>query len=199
MQVEDEILRKLESGGAARGGIVILPGGGVEYIQLNASDPWTEVDGERSSAKTQHPLFSDRAVCQALTLLVDRSSVETFVYGRTGTATGNFINKPQRFVSKNTIWEFNVGKANQLLDAAGWKRGSDGIRTKDGKRLKLVYHSRSTGRARRRRQLSSKPARRPGSTSKSRRRRLRSISLPTWRIQIFRRSSPLISKCPRRL
>ena len=58
---------------------------------------------------------------------------------------------------------------------------------------------RSTGRARRPRQLSSKPARRPGSTSKSRRRRLRSISLPTWRIQIFRRSSPLISKCPRRL
>ena len=145
MQVEDEILRRLESGGAATGGIVILPGGAVEYIQLNATDPWTEVDGERSSAKTQHPLFSDRVVCQALTLLVDRRSVETFIYGRTGTATGNFINNPQRFVSKNTTWEFNIEKANQLLEAAGWQRGSDGIRTKDGKQLKLVYHTSING------------------------------------------------------
>src|SRR5271169_6527372 len=141
MQVEDEILRRLESGAAATGGIVILPGGAVEYIQLNATDPWTEVDGERSSAKTQHPLFSDQAVRQALTLLVDRSSVEAFIYGRTGTATGNFINNPQRFVSKNTSWEFNIEKANQLLEDAGWRRGSDGIRTKDGKPLKLVYHT----------------------------------------------------------
>ena len=56
-------------------------------------------------------------------------------------ATGNFINNPQRFVSKNTKWEFNVDKASQLLEAAGWKRGPDGTRTKDGKRLKLVFQT----------------------------------------------------------
>ncbi len=38
-------------------------------------------------------------------------------------------------------WEFNVDKANALLDAAGWKRGSDGIRAKDGKRLKILYQT----------------------------------------------------------
>ena len=38
-------------------------------------------------------------------------------------------------------WEFNVDKANQLLDAAGWKRGADGIRAKDGKRLKMLYQT----------------------------------------------------------
>ena len=38
-------------------------------------------------------------------------------------------------------WEFNVDKANQILDAAGWKRGADGIRAKDGKRLKFVYQT----------------------------------------------------------
>ena len=38
-------------------------------------------------------------------------------------------------------WEFNVDKANQLLEAAGWKRGGDGIRAKDGKRLKLLYQT----------------------------------------------------------
>jgi peptide/nickel transport system substrate-binding protein len=145
MQVEDEILRRLEAGDAARGGIAILQGGSVEHIQLNATDPWTEVDGERSSARTQHPLFSDPAVRRALALLVDRKSVETFIYGRTGTATGNFVNNPPRFVSSDTTWEFNIEKANQLLDQAGWPRGSDGIRSKDGKPLRLVYHTSING------------------------------------------------------
>jgi peptide/nickel transport system substrate-binding protein len=54
---------------------------------------------------------------------------------------GNFINSPERFVSKNTIWEFNVEKANQLLDEGGWKRGPDGIRAKGGKKLKLVFQT----------------------------------------------------------
>ena len=141
LQVEDEILLRLESGGSAKGRVEIVPGGNIEHIQLNSTDPWTEVDGERSSAKTRHPLFSDRAVREALGLLVDRASVEKHIYGRTGIATGNFINNPQRFVSKNTGWEFNIDKANQLLDQAGWQRGSDGIRAKDGKKLKLVFQT----------------------------------------------------------
>jgi peptide/nickel transport system substrate-binding protein len=33
---------------------------------------------------------------------------------------------------------FNVAKANALLDAAGWKRGPDGIRAKNGVKLTLV-------------------------------------------------------------
>ncbi len=74
-------------------------------------------------------------------LLVDRESVEKHIYGRTGVATGNFVNNPPRFVSKNTHWEFNLDKANQLLEQAGWKRGSDGIRAKDGKKLKLVFQT----------------------------------------------------------
>ncbi len=141
MQVEDEILIRLENGGNARGRVEIVPGGNIEHIELNSTDPWTEVEGERSSIKTKHPLFSDPAVRQALALLVDRASVETHIYGRTGVATGNFINNPHRFVSKNTKWEFNVGKANQLLDEAGWQRGPDGIRGKDGKKLKLVFQT----------------------------------------------------------
>ena len=141
LQVEDEILRRLENSPGAVGRIEIVSGGSVEHIELNSSDPWTEVDGERSSIKTKHPLFSDPAVRRALKLLVDRDAVEKYIYGRTGIATGNFINNPQRFVSKNTHWEFNIDKANQILEEAGWKRGADGVRTKDGKRLKLVYQT----------------------------------------------------------
>jgi peptide/nickel transport system substrate-binding protein len=38
-------------------------------------------------------------------------------------------------------WEFNVDKANALFDQAGWKRGADGFRAKEGKRLKIVYQT----------------------------------------------------------
>jgi peptide/nickel transport system substrate-binding protein len=141
MQVEDEILLKLENSGAAKGRVDIVSGGWIEHIKLNCADPWTEVDGERSNPKTKHPLLGDPAVRRALSLLVDRASVQAHIYGRTGTATGNFINAPGRFVSKNTSWEFNVDKASQLLEESGWKRGPDGIRAKDGKKLKLVFQT----------------------------------------------------------
>jgi len=141
MQVEDEILVRLENAGNARGRAEIVLSRAMEHIQMNFADPWTEVDGERSSPKTKHPFLSDPAVRQALRLLVDRASVEKHIYGRTGVATGNFLNNPERFVSKNTKWEFNVDKANQLLEEAGWKRGPDGVRAKDGKKLKLVYQT----------------------------------------------------------
>jgi peptide/nickel transport system substrate-binding protein len=139
LQVEDEILSRLEKGGKGR--VVFSKGGGIEHIQLNTTDPWTEVDGERSSIKTKHPTLSDPAVRQALALLVDRDSVEKHIYGRTGVATANFINNPERFASKTTKYEFNIDKANALLDKAGWKPGADGVREKDGKRLRFVYQT----------------------------------------------------------
>jgi len=139
MQVEDEILKRLEAGG--RGHVEISPGGDIEHLQLNTTDPWKEVDGERASIKTKHPILSDTAVRNALALLVDRQSVQKFIYGRAGVATPNFLNNPPRYHSKNLPMEFNIEKANQLLDAGGWKRGSDGIRAKDGKRLHFVYQT----------------------------------------------------------
>jgi len=139
LQVEDEILQRLEKGG--RGHATFDPGGNIEYIMLNTTDPWTEVDGERSSTQTKHPLLSDPAVRQVLALLVDRKSVQDYIYGRTGIATGNFLNNPQKYRSKNTKWEFNVERANQILDGAGWKRGPDGVRVKEGKKLSFVYQT----------------------------------------------------------
>jgi peptide/nickel transport system substrate-binding protein len=139
MQVEDELLKRLEDGG--KGHVSIIQGGSLEEILLNNTDPWKEVDGERSSLKTTHPFLTDPTVRQALNLLVDRLSVEKFIYGRTGKATANFINNPPQFVSKNTSYEFNIAKAAERLDKAGWKPGADGIREKDGIRLKIVFQT----------------------------------------------------------
>jgi peptide/nickel transport system substrate-binding protein len=139
MQVEDEILKRLEAGG--KGQVVIVPSGNIEHIELNNTDPNKVVDGERSSIKTKHPFLTDPAVRAALNVLVDKASVHKYIYGRTGIDTANFINAPDKFVSKNTHYEFDIAKAIKLLDDAGWKPGADGVREKDGVKLHAVFQS----------------------------------------------------------
>jgi peptide/nickel transport system substrate-binding protein len=139
LQVADEILKRLEQGGKGR--VEMATGGAVEHIQCNSTDPWKEVEGERSSAKSVHPFLTDPAVRQALGLLVDRAGIHEQIYGRLGQSTANILNGPTRYRSPNTRWEFSIDKANQILDAGGWKRAGDGIRSKDGRRLKLVYQT----------------------------------------------------------
>jgi len=139
LQVEDEILKRLEASNKAK--VNIVPGGNIEFILLNYTDPWTEVDGERASANSHHPAFQDRSVREAMGLLVDRKGVQDFIYGRTGVATANFLNNPSRFASKNLTFDFNIDNANQVLEAGGWKKGADGIRAKGNVKLKFVYQT----------------------------------------------------------
>ena len=160
LQVEDELLIRLEQGG--KGKTSIVPGGNIEFIQLNMTDPWTETDGERSHPKSKHPILSEFAVRQAISLCVDRDGVQKFIYGRTGIATANFLNNPQRFVSKNTKFEFNPDKAAQVLEAAGWKKGADGIREKGGKKLKLVFQTSINGPRQKTQQIIKQAAQKAG-------------------------------------
>ena len=139
MQVEDEVLKKMEANG--RGKVHFTAGGQVEFISLNQADPWTEVNGERASPDSRHPILSSPAVREAISLLVDRNAIQQFVYGRGGVVTANFLNNPARFNSTHLEWEFNPDKAGALLEGAGWKRAADGIRAKDGKKLKLVFQT----------------------------------------------------------
>jgi len=139
LQVEDEILKRMESG--SKGRVVMSPGGTMEFIMLNFTDPGAEVDGERSHASTRHPLFKDPAVRQAVNLCVDRQGIVDFIYGRTGVATPNIVHNPARFRSNNLRPEFNPDKAAALLEGAGWKKGRGGIREKDGRALKLVFQT----------------------------------------------------------
>ena len=137
--VEDEVLKRLEAGGKGR--VNFAASGATEAIYLNCSDPNVDVNGERSHHSTRHPAFSDPAVRQAMGLLVDRSAVQEFIFGRAGMATPNFVNFPVRYRSGNRKAEFSVEKANALLEGAGWKRGADGVREKGGKKLKFLYQT----------------------------------------------------------
>jgi peptide/nickel transport system substrate-binding protein len=80
--IEDDVLQRLEQGG--KGKVAIAFGGRITHVQLNQSDPWTEVDGERSSVKSVHPFLTDPAVKGALALLVDRAGIQEQILGRLG-------------------------------------------------------------------------------------------------------------------
>ena len=139
LQIEDDVLQRMEDAG--RGRVNIATGGDVEYMMLNHADPWTEVNGERSSPASKHPFLLDPAVRTALAHLVDRNSAQKYVYGRAGVATPNFLNNPAHYQSSRKGEAFDVARANALLDAAGWARGRDGVRAKNGQRLKMVFQT----------------------------------------------------------
>jgi peptide/nickel transport system substrate-binding protein len=143
LQVEDDVLQRLERGGKGR--VVTTFGGTIEHVLVNQTDPRREVDGERSSAKSVHPFLTDPAVRTALRLLIDRGGIHEQIYGRAGRVTGVYLNAPARFRSPQGEWEFNVDKASQALEAAGWRRGSDGIRARDGVRLKVLIQTSING------------------------------------------------------
>ncbi len=128
-----------------KGEAVTLPSSQFERLNINFADPNKEVDGARSEPSTKHPFFSDPKVRQALAMSVDRKPIAEQLYGAYGKATCNVLNAPPDYVSPNTdkldVCKFDLAKAEQLLDEAGWKKGADGIRAKDGQRLKILFQT----------------------------------------------------------
>jgi peptide/nickel transport system substrate-binding protein len=140
LQVEAQVLNQLLQAG--KGELVTSAGGGVEQLFFNQADPTKEVDGERSSTKSTHPFLTDQRVRQAMALAIDRENIARQLYGQTGEATSNVLTIPSNLISKNTAIEFNLDKANQILDQAGYARGSDGVRVAPGGvRMHVVFQT----------------------------------------------------------
>jgi len=137
MQVEWPVLEHML--GAGKGGLLAAPGGGVEALYLNQTDPNKDVGGQRSSLKAPHPFLTDLKVRQALTLASDRATMSKELYGDTGDASPNLLTTPRKYWSKNTKMTFSVEQANRLLDEAGYTRGPDGVRQKNGVKLQVTY------------------------------------------------------------
>jgi len=142
LQVEAQVLQEIMAGG--KGDLVSAPGSGTEQMFFNFADNTKETNGERGAPGTQHPLFKDIKVRQAMTLAIDRMTIVKQLYGDglLGNPTSNILNTPSNLASKNTKAELNIDQANKILDEAGYKRGGDGIRmTPDGVRMKVVFQT----------------------------------------------------------
>ncbi|HYM95889.1 MAG TPA: ABC transporter substrate-binding protein [Candidatus Sulfotelmatobacter sp.] len=88
-------------------------------------------------------LFAQKEVRQALVYALDRQSwVQAIYFGHASVATS--VEPPTSWAFKakpQVVYTFDKAKANSLLDAAGWVKGSDGIRAKDGLPLKFEMHT----------------------------------------------------------
>ncbi|QQE76299.1 ABC transporter substrate-binding protein [Brevibacillus composti] len=90
----------------------------------------------------KNPKFQDKRVRQALMYGLNREEV-VYAYSQ---GYANVIDVPQSKLSwsypdesKITKYEYNLEKAKQLLDEAGWKLESDGYRYKDGKKFTIQF------------------------------------------------------------
>ncbi|MDH6502669.1 ABC transporter substrate-binding protein [Streptomyces sp. SAI-149] len=85
------------------------------------------------------PLLKDTKVRQAILAAIDRKQIADTVFP-TGTqpATSVLAHTTPDYTDLSTDLSFDSAKAKSLLDGAGWKEGSDGIRVKDGKKLRLT-------------------------------------------------------------
>jgi len=138
LQVSWDELEAMEKAG--QGVILVTQGGSQEHIQLNYTDPNVEIDGERASLKAPHPFFTDLRVRQAFALAMNKKLIVDQLYGKTGEVAHVYYYTPKKYVP-DVQQEYNLDKANRLLDEAGWRRGPDGVRTKDGKRMKVLFQT----------------------------------------------------------
>lgn len=142
LQVEPEILTQLEKGG--KGKVVSAFGAAMERIELNQYNPDPALGDIRSTAEAgPHPFNTDPAVAKALSLAIDRNIVVEAGYGQAGRPTCNNVAAPDIYASTTNDWCLtqDIDEANRLLDEAGWVRGSDGIREKDGVRLSILFQT----------------------------------------------------------
>lgn len=94
------------------------------------------------------PYLKDKKVRQALIYGLDRKKyVDTALKGY-GTVANVPIHPTSWAYTEEGVnkYEYDKEKAKKLLDEAGWKVGSDGIREKDGQKLKLSYFGPSSAK-----------------------------------------------------
>ncbi|WP_209426643.1 peptide ABC transporter substrate-binding protein [Pararhodobacter sp. SW119] len=142
LQLAPEVIAQMEAGG--RGELLVDFGPLMERIEINFTDPSPDLpDDERGTRMHPHPILTDIRVREALSRAIDRELLTEIGYGPTGRPACNFIVAPPAMVSPNNddCLVQDIDRANALLDEAGWERGSDGIRVKDGERLELLFQT----------------------------------------------------------
>ena len=141
LQVEPEILSQMAAAG--KGKVVSSFGTSVERLMVQSTDPSASLGDERGTAAHPHPFLTDAAVRRALSLAIDRQILVDAGYGAAGQVTCNVLPAPAIYASTANDWckTQDIAAANKLLDDAGWARGSDGVRAKNGVRLSILYQT----------------------------------------------------------
>ena len=108
--------------------VTSVPSPAVETLAFNLMRP---------GSADPHPVLGDVAVRRALVLATPKALiVDKLLYGRTRAGSSEI---PIGWAARSDLTQesYDPVLAAKLLDDAGWRRGADGIRAKDGTRLSL--------------------------------------------------------------
>ena len=144
LQVEPEVLERMVA--ARRGELLMGFGSQVERLIVNQTNDDSSLGDQRSlylDGTNPHPFLSDPAVRRALSLAIDRQVLVEVGYGAAGRTTCNVLPAPAAYASaaNEACKTPDPVEANRLLDEAGWVRGGDGVRKRDGVRLSILYQT----------------------------------------------------------
>ena len=163
LQVEDDVLKRMEASGKGRCRRVPE-----RQHRDDLAQPRRPVDRGRRRAleprESRHPVLPDPAVREALALLLDRQSIQEFVYGRAGVATAELHQQPGALQQRRTSKaEFSIDQANAAarrgrLEAAA----PTACARRTARSSSCCSRPRSTRCARRCRPSSSRPAQKAG-------------------------------------
>ena len=141
LQLAPDVIAKMAQGG--KGVPIQAFGALVERLEMNLTNPSPDLPPEtRSTVAEPHPFLSEQAVREALSMAINRQELVDVGYGDAGRPTCNLVPAPALYASDNTgCLTQDIAGANAMLEAAGWVKGSDGIRAKNGVRLSILYQT----------------------------------------------------------
>lgn len=136
-----------------------LKSGGVDALLSLPTDYLSEIAAEPSLALAKIPgqevyympinvtkePFTDIRVRQAAALAINQDEILKNVFSNYGQVANNFLISalPESKIDAALNISFDPDKASALLDEAGWLKGADGIREKDGTKLTVSLWTQS--------------------------------------------------------
>src|SRR3954464_9077931 len=112
-----------------------------QFAQMNLRDP---VNHDRP-----HPIFGNRELRRALTMAVDRASLVRSVFDTLALpALGPTVRSYATTDPNLPQIPFDTARARQVLDSLGWRVGTDGIRSRNGRKLEFTLSIPGTSKPR---------------------------------------------------
>lgn len=150
LQVDPLTLSGLEGGGSDGeriGSLANSFASRVERIMVNQTNPSETLGEDRSEwlgGANPHPLFTNTAIPQAMSMAIDRQTISDQFYGFAGRPACNLVATPPRFVSEanDSCLTQDIAGANKLLDDNGvTDADGDGIREYNGMPLRITFQT----------------------------------------------------------
>jgi peptide/nickel transport system substrate-binding protein len=146
----DELTYRIIPEGAVR--LAALRNGEVQYIEDVPPTEVAKLKGDNKFSVIEKPypgsgwtvlvnqtktIGQDAAFRQAIEFGTDKASLNKVVWQGVMATASSPLSKVTQYYDPATekVYNYDPAKAKKILDDAGWKPGSDGIRVKDGQRL----------------------------------------------------------------